>query len=110
MMPEGTRAGAAITLRVKHVDFEDTSVRQNPRNGATKFGKNIESFFHKGVPKAEEILARWITYLDATALYGPDDPLFPASERVAEGSATLDYWRRTRSQRRIDPFCESRQM
>lgn len=64
----GARAGAAITLRTKHGDFEDTSVRQNPREVATKFGKSIESFFHKGFPEAEEILAHWITYLDETAL------------------------------------------
>lgn len=104
----GTRAGAAITLRIKHIDFEDKSVRQNPREVATKFGKNIESFFHKGFPEAEEILARWITYLDEIALYGPDDPLFPASERAMQGFAGVKsdeferrHWSTTEPVRRI---------
>lgn len=104
----GIRVGAVITLRVKHVDLEDKSVRQNPREVATKFGKNLESFFHQGFPEAKDLLARWITYLDETAFYGPDDPLFPASERAAQGAAGFKsggferrHWSTTEPVRRI---------
>ena len=75
----GPRVAAVVTLRIKHVDLDEKCVKQNPREVATKFGKPIDSFFHKGFPEAEVILAKWITYLDEVTLYGPDDPLFPAT-------------------------------
>lgn len=75
----GIRVGALITLRLKHVDLDDKSVMQNPREVATKFGKCMDTFFAKGFPEAEEALRAWITYLEDQALYGPDDPLFPAT-------------------------------
>lgn len=46
---------------------------------ATKFGKRIDTFFARGVPEAEAALRIWITHLEDDALYGPDDPLFPAT-------------------------------
>lgn len=52
---------------------------QNPREVATKFGKRIDTFFAKGFPEAETALRVWITHLEDEALYGPDDPLFPAT-------------------------------
>lgn len=75
----GIRVGALISLRLKHVDLEEKSVTQNPREVATKFGKRIDTFFGKGFPEAEAALRAWITYLDGEALYGPDDPLFPST-------------------------------
>ncbi|MCC1494937.1 integrase, partial [Cognatishimia sp. F0-27] len=36
-------------------------------------------FFAKGFPEAEVALRAWITHLEDVALYGPDDPLFPAT-------------------------------
>ena len=79
----GIRVGALITLRLKHVDLVEKSVTQNPREVATKFGKIIDTFFTKGFPEAEASLRTWITYLDEEALYGPDDPLFPATAIAA---------------------------
>jgi len=75
----GIRVAALVSLRVKHVDLVEKSVTQNPREVATKFGKCIDTFFVMGFPDAENALAEWLTYLDETALYGPDDPLFPAT-------------------------------
>lgn len=71
--------GALISLRIRHVDLDEKSVTQNPREVATKFGKRIDTFFAKGFPEAESTMRAWITYLDEEALYGPDDPLFPAT-------------------------------
>ncbi len=82
----GIRVGALISLKIKHVDVEDKSVTQNPREVATKRGKSIDTFFAKGFKEAEEVLARWLTYLDEVALFGPDDPLFPATALEAEGN------------------------
>ncbi|MDU9007217.1 tyrosine-type recombinase/integrase [Sedimentitalea todarodis] len=75
----GIRVGALITLRLKHIDLEEKSVMQNPREVATKFGKSIDTFFAKGFPEAETALRAWIDYLENEALYGPDDPLFPST-------------------------------
>ncbi|WP_415402880.1 tyrosine-type recombinase/integrase [Tateyamaria sp. SN3-11] len=80
----GPRVAAIATLRIKHVDLDEKCVKQNPREVATKFGKPIDSFFHKGF--SEAALARWMIYLDEVALYGPDDPLFPATAISAKGT------------------------
>lgn len=73
----GIRISALISLRIKHVDLDDKSVAQNPREVATKFGKSM--LFAKGFPEAEVVLRDWLAYLADEALYGPDDPLFPAT-------------------------------
>jgi integrase len=75
----GIRAGALISLRIKHVDLGEKSVTQNPREVATKFGKSIDSFFARDFPEAEAALTAWVAHLEDDALYGPDDPLFPAT-------------------------------
>ena len=82
----GIRAGALVSLRIKHVDLEDKSITQNPREVATKRGKSIDTFFAKGFPEAEDVLAKWLTHLDDVALYSPDDPLFPATAVRARGT------------------------
>lgn len=79
----GIRVGALVSLRVKHVDLAEKSLTQNPREVATKFGKNFDSFFKKGFEEAETTLRAWLTHLDGVELYGPDDPLFPATALVA---------------------------
>lgn len=82
----GPRVAAIATLRFKHVDFDKKCVKQNPHEVATKFGKPIYSFFHKGFSEAETALAKWMIFLDDFALYGPDDPLFPATPISAKGT------------------------
>ncbi len=82
----GIRVNALISLRVKHVDLVERSVTQNPREVATKSGKSIDTFFAKGFEDAESALASWIEHLDEVALYGPDDPLFPATAIAARAN------------------------
>ncbi len=104
----GIRVGALISLRLKHINLEEKSVTQNPREVATKFGKSIDTFFAQSFPKAESALAAWMTYLEDEALYGPDDPLFPATDIVpqsntgfsAEGFARRP-WKSTEPVRKI---------
>ncbi|SIT08073.1 Site-specific recombinase XerD [Roseivivax lentus] len=83
----GIRVGALISLCIRHVDLDEKSVTQNPREVATKFGKRIDTFFAKGLPEAKAVLRNWIAYLEDEALYGPDDPLFPATA-IAPNSNT----------------------
>jgi integrase len=80
----GIRAAALKSFKIKHVDLEEKSVTQNPREVATKFGKRIDTFFAKGFEQAEAALSDWIRYLEEVALYGPDDPLFPATSIKVE--------------------------
>ncbi|MCP3972372.1 MAG: tyrosine-type recombinase/integrase [Rhodobacteraceae bacterium] len=75
----GIRVAALVSLRIKHVDLAEKSVTQNPREVATKLGKSIDTFFAKGFDEAEAALGTWIAHLDEVELYGPDDPLFPAT-------------------------------
>lgn len=75
----GVRVAALTSFRIKHVNLTEQSVNQNPREVATKFGKHIDTFFTKGFPEAEAILAEWLAHLDNVELYSPDDPLFPAT-------------------------------
>lgn len=104
----GVRVGALVSLRVKHVNLDEKSVTQNPREVATKFGKSIDTFFAQGFPEAEATLAAWMTYLDDELLYGPDDPLFPATAIApqsntgfsAEGFARRP-WKNTEPVRKI---------
>ena len=82
----GIRVGALISLRVKHIDFVEKSVTQNPREVATKFGKSTDTFFAKDFEEAEAALQIWLTHLGEVELYGPDDPLFPATKLMAKSN------------------------
>jgi integrase len=104
----GIRAGALISLRVKHVDVQALAIDQNPREVATKFGKSIDTFFFKSFSEAKDVLQAWTTYLENEALYGPDDPLFPATALSAFSNAgfkadgfTRQPWKSTEPVRRI---------
>lgn len=82
----GIRVAALVSLRTKHINLIEKSVTQNPREVATKFGKSIDTFFAQGFEGAEAALTAWITYLDEVELYGPDDPLLPATDLVANSN------------------------
>ena len=104
----GIRVAALTSLKIKHVDLDEKSVTQNPREVATKFGKQIDTFFAKEFEDAEFALIEWISYLDKTALYGPDDPLFPATalepqpnKGFAENGFLRAHWKTTEPVRKI---------
>lgn len=104
----GIRVAALTSLRIKHVDLEEKSVTQNPREVATKFGKNIDTFFVSGFDEAESALASWIVHLNDVELFGPDDPLFPSTAIAPRGTSgfavqgfTRQPWRSTEPVRKI---------
>lgn len=104
----GIRVAALVSLKIKHIDRREKSVTQNPREVATKSGKSIDTFFARDFDVAENALADWMQYLDETALYGPDDPLFPATAISAQSNSGFTatgfqrrHWQTTEPVRKI---------
>jgi integrase len=75
----GIRIGAAVTLRLKHVDVKRCLVRQVSHEVATKFSKDISTFLLPLNPLWEEFFLDWVGYLRTGMSLGDDDPLFPAT-------------------------------
>ncbi|MEL7098510.1 MAG: site-specific integrase [Pseudomonadota bacterium] len=104
----GIRVEALTSLKFKHVDLDEKSVTQNPREVATKFGKRIDTFFAKDFAEAEAPLRDWITHLNEVALYGPSDPLFPATALTVQANSGFAangfkraHWKTTEPVRKI---------
>lgn len=76
----GCRDGAAATLKLKHIDLSAGRVFQDAREVNTKNRKTITTYFFPVGDLPLEIFAQWISDLQAVHLWGPDDPLFPATE------------------------------
>lgn len=73
----GARVKAASTLRLKHINVADNYVYQDARDVATKGAKSIRTEFYPVDQIYYDYFKRWVTYLYETALFGPEDPLFP---------------------------------
>jgi integrase/recombinase XerD len=93
----GARDRAVASLKLKHVDIAAARLFQDAREVKTKRGKTfVTQFFPVGhLPPA--IVREWIDFLKTVKGFGPDDPLFPATEVVLHGlaqSATVSLSRR----------------
>jgi integrase len=83
-------------------------VFQDAREVRTKRAKTITSFFFPVGDDIEAIILEWIDWLKTTRLFGPDDPLFPAT-RVTLGESGLfeaagldrQHWKNAGAIRRI---------
>ena len=80
----GSREGAAITVRLRHVDLANKCVQFDGRSMDTKFGKSFTTSFFPFGDDVEKILRDWITELRQVHLFSEADPLFPKT-RVAVG-------------------------
>jgi integrase len=76
------RDGAAASLKLKHVDLVEGKVRQDAREVRTKFAKTFTTWFFPAGDEVRQIVIDWITFLQREMLFGPDDPLFPATEVI----------------------------
>jgi integrase len=86
----GARIGALASFRHGHVNLIEGYIEQDGRIVQTKFAKTFPTFF---LPISEEALAiftDWHRELERDHLWGPADPLFPATEMALdqEGSFT----------------------
>ena len=81
----GARDSAIASMKLKHVDLGAGSVYQDAREVKTKFSKSFTTFFFPVGDDVREIFDAWVTLLRKQALWGNDDPLFPAT-RVGLGA------------------------
>jgi integrase len=75
----GARANALASFHIGHVDLVGGFVEQDARVVRTKFAKTFRTYFMPAVDGAPEIVQDWLAELREVHLWGPADPLFPAT-------------------------------
>jgi integrase len=75
----GARVNALASFRLEHVDVAGGFVEQDARTVRTKFAKTFRTYFMPVCKGALEIVAEWVRELYDEHLWGPSDPLFPAT-------------------------------
>jgi integrase len=75
----GGRDGAIASLRLKHLDTDARTVFFDARDVKTKRAKTFRTRFFPVGGGAEAIVQAWERELRETLLFGPDDPIFPAT-------------------------------
>lgn len=81
----GARVNALASFQLHHVDLAGGFVEQDAREVRTKFAKTFRTYFMPCCEEALEIVADWIGELERNHLWGPADPLFPAT-RIGLGA------------------------
>lgn len=76
----GARVNALASFRLGHVDLEAGKVMHDARTVRTKFAKTFPTYFMFVGGGALEIVQDWLGELTREHLWGPADPLFPATE------------------------------
>ncbi len=104
----GARDNAIASLSLKHVDLDKRVVVQDAREVRTKRGKTITTYFFPVGHDMERLFADWYRYLERVLLFGPDDPLFPATKVALDASnqfhsagLSRDHWKTASPIRRI---------
>jgi integrase len=67
-------------MSLKHIDIENRSVFQDAREVRTKNSKTFRSSWFPVGNDIEVIVVDWIAFLRTERLFGPEDPLFPATK------------------------------
>jgi integrase len=75
----GARDDAIASMSLRYVDLAKR-VDQDARQVRTKARKSFVSWFFPVGDDIESILAEWMDELGRAHLFGPDDPLFPATK------------------------------
>ena len=81
----GARDGALATFRLKHLDLKARTLFQDGREVRTKRRKTFTSVFCPVGPEPLTIVEDYVEFLTKELGFGPDDPLFPATQ-VERGS------------------------
>ena len=75
----GARDGAIASLKLKHVDVEEGKLVQDARDVRTKFSKTTTTWFFPVGDEIRQVVLDWVEYLQKAKVFGPADPLFPAT-------------------------------
>ena len=75
----GARVAALASFQLGHVNLEGGFVEQDARTVATKFAKTFRTYFMPICDPALDVLHGWVEELRNDHLWGPSDPLFPAT-------------------------------
>jgi integrase len=86
----GARADAMASMSLRHVDLDRRTVFQDARDVRTKNRKTFTSTFFPVGEDIEAIVAEWTCFLIQEKLFGPDDPLFPAT-RIEVGAVSRHF-------------------
>jgi integrase len=78
----GARDGAIASLKLKHIDLTEGKLDQDAREVRTKFSKTFTTYFFPVGDDLRAIVTEWVGYLTSEKLWGPDDPLFPATQVI----------------------------
>ncbi len=104
----GARDNAVASFSLKHIDLTDRKVFQDARDVRTKNSKTFTTFFFRVGDDVEEIVRDWVEHLKGPLLFGPDDPLFPATKVGLTNSGlfgvlglTRNHWKNAAAIRRI---------
>lgn len=87
----GLRAQAVIDLRLKHVNLERATVRQDPREVRTKFAKDMTTSFFPIGGSVQGIVEDYVRWLRTEKRFAPDDPLFPKANKLRMGKFAFRY-------------------
>jgi integrase len=95
----GARDGAIASLKHKHIDVIEGKVVQDAREVRTKFSKTFTTWFFPIGDEVRQIVVDWVKFLTAERLFGPVDPLFPATLVVQDkdhqfevGGLSRQHW------------------
>ncbi|MDI7775596.1 tyrosine-type recombinase/integrase [Asticcacaulis sp. EMRT-3] len=75
----GARDNAIASLKLRHMDMVTGKIHQDGRDVRTKSRKTFTTVFFPVGDDIEAVVREWVTFLTTERLFGPDDPLFPAT-------------------------------
>jgi integrase len=107
-MLTAARDDAIASFALRHVDLEGRRVFQDARSVRTKNRKTFRTEFLPVGAEIEAIFVDWVTYLRTEKQFGPDDPLFPATQialdvngHFAPSGLSREFWKNADAIRRI---------
>jgi integrase/recombinase XerD len=104
----GCRDRALVSLKMKHIDLANRRVNFDAREVKTKFSKSFVTFFMPVGDDISAIFEAWVATLATDFMWGPDDPLFPATKMELDNAGSFramglerKHWTTANAVRRI---------
>lgn len=95
----GARDSAIASFKLRHIDIERGKIFQDAREVKTKFSKTFSTWFFPVGEEPLAIVTDWVHYQTKEKLFGPGDPLFPATQmgvgadlRFCVQGLSRDHW------------------